>query len=207
MYLSKLVLNWENAKAQHDLSDAHALHQRIMQAFPDEQREKPRNDWNILFRQEPDSEVILIQSDLEPTWNYLSDGYLRDQPISKAVNLDIEKFSLGQQFQFRLRANPSKRDHKTKKTIGFYKQVDQLSWLERQAERNGFNLHGVDVIPAPNLFGKKGLGKSPIRITTVLYQGILKVTEPTQFLQAIQQGIGRGRSYGCGLLSVAKFQS
>ncbi|NER00910.1 MAG: type I-E CRISPR-associated protein Cas6/Cse3/CasE, partial [Cyanothece sp. SIO2G6] len=55
----------------------------------------------------------------------------------------------------------------------------------------------------PNVFGKK-TGAEPIRIKTVLYQGILHVTDSTAFLSAIQQGIGRGKSYGCGLLSIMK---
>jgi CRISPR system Cascade subunit CasE len=205
MYLSKLNLNERDRIVQRDLSNAHKLHQRIMLAFPDEQRDCPRDDWNILFRQEPDSNVVLVQSEIEPTWTKLPDGYLSDRAV-KQVELEAVQFGLGRILQFRLRANPSKRDHQTKKTIGLFHQSDQLAWLERQADRWGFTLHGVDVIPSPNVFGIKGNGSSPIRITTALYQGILEVKEPSQFLTAVQQGIGRGKSYGCGLLSIARYQ-
>jgi CRISPR system Cascade subunit CasE len=205
MYLSKLVLNGRNLTVQKDLSNAHKLHQRIMLAFPDEQRDRPREDWNVLFRQEPDSDVILVQSEIEPVWTKLPDGYLSDRAV-KQIEIEAEQFGVGRILQFRLRANPSKRDNQTKKTIGLFHQPDQLAWLERQAERCGFALHGVDVIPSPNVFGIKSNGSSPIRITTTLYQGILEVREPSQFLTAVQQGIGRGKSYGCGLLSVARYQ-
>jgi CRISPR system Cascade subunit CasE len=205
MYLSKLILNERDRTVQRDLSNAHALHQRIMLAFPDEQRDHPRNDWNILFRQEPDSDVVLVQSEIEPVWTKLPNGYLSDRAV-KQIELEAVQFGVRRILQFRLRANPSKRDNQTKKTIGLFHQADQLAWLERQAERCGFTLHGVDVIPSSNVFGIKGNGSSPIRITTALYQGILEVREPSQFLTAVQHGIGRGKSYGCGLLSVARYQ-
>jgi CRISPR system Cascade subunit CasE len=38
----------------------------------------------------------------------------------------------------------------------------------------------------------------------VLYQGILQVENSNLLFEAIRQGIGRGRSYGCGLLSIAR---
>jgi CRISPR system Cascade subunit CasE len=205
MYLSKLVLNGKNPNVQKDLSNAHKLHQRIMQSFPDEQRNHPRDDWNILFRQEIENDVVLVQSGIEPDWSKLPQGYLSDC-AAKPWDLEAAQLNAGRMFQFRLRANPSKRDNQTRKTIGLFHRSDQLAWLERQANRCGFKLHGIDVIPSSNIFGVKDNGSSPIRITTALYQGILEVTEPLQFIAVIQQGVGRGKSYGCGLLSISRFQ-
>ena len=206
MYLAKLDLNERNRDVYRDLGNAHALHQRIMQAFPDEQRENARADWNVLFRQEPDSNVVLVQSEIEGNWDTLPKGYLTHHQ-SKPFNAEVIHLESGRVMQFRLKANPSKRDNQTKKLIGMFHQSDQLAWLERQASQHGFTVHGVDVIPTPNVFGVKSGGKAPIRLVTVLYQGILQVSDPAHFLTALQQGIGRGRSYGCGLLSVAKIQS
>ncbi len=209
MFLSKLVLNERNRQVQYDLGNAHKLHQKIMHAFPDEADQhgdnwSPRQEWNILFRQEPDSSVILVQSDIEPNWTVLPDNYLSDNAIgTKPFNPTMEMLEKRGSFQFRLKANPSKRDKETGKTVGFFKQQDQLDWLKRQGDRCGFKPHGVTVIPSPNVFGKK-TGAKPIQIKTVLYQGILQVTDSTAFLSALQQGIGRGKSYGCGLLSIMK---
>jgi CRISPR system Cascade subunit CasE len=206
MYLSKLILNERDRKVRADLGNAHNMHRSIMQAFPDEQREKSRADWNILFRQEPDSNVILVQSDaeVEPDWSQLPQGYLVRAADVKPFNLQANHIKSRQTFQFRLKANPSKRDHQTRKIIGLYKQIDQLAWLEKQASQHGFVLHGVDTILTPNIFGLKNKGSSPIKIQSVLFQGILQVSDPILFIEAIHAGIGRGRSYGCGLLSIAK---
>jgi CRISPR system Cascade subunit CasE len=203
MYLSKLVFNARNRQVLRDLGDAHKMHQRIMHAFPDDvEGRSPREDWHILFRHERDSDVVLVQSAIEPDWSMLPSGYL-SHIQTKPLNLDVGICPVGRVFQFRLRANPSKRDNQTRKTVGFYRRADQLAWLERQGDRCGFRLHGVDVIPSPNVFGRKQGNPGPIRITTALYQGVLEVVDPDRLVSAIGQGIGRGKSYGCGLLSLA----
>lgn len=206
MYLSQLVLNERDRSVQRDLGNTHALHQRIMQAFPDEQRDKSRADWNILFRQEIDSDVILVQSCLEPTWNQLPQRYLTNHSI-KSFDPQASQLEAGRKLQFRLKANPTKRDKQTRKTIGMSRQPDQIAWLERKAAQHGFKLLGVDVVPTPNVFGVKTKNTPPITILTVLYQGILQITEPLLFIQTLRQGIGKGRSYGCGLLSIARLNN
>lgn len=212
MFLSQLVLNEHSRKVQKDLGNAHDLHRQIMQAFPDEAEKhadnewNPRKEWSILFRQEFDSNRLLVQSAIEPDWSKLPQEYFQ-QYKKKSVAYVDKPFEAGRVLQFRLRANPSKRDKVTRKTVGFFKQSDQLAWLERQSERNGFRLHGADVIPSPNVFGQKGKGKSPIRLTAALYQGVLEVTDNSAFSKVLRHGIGRGKAYGCGLLSVARYQS
>ena len=46
-------------------------------------------------------------------------------------------------------------------------------------------------------------GGSPITVASVLFDGILEVVDATLFRQALQTGIGRAKSYGQGLLSLA----
>lgn len=210
MFLSKLVLNERNKKVQKDLGNAHAFHQQIMHAFPDKADQhdgetwNPRQQWNILFRQESDSNIILVQSDIEPNWSVLPNDYLDQSITPKLFNPTLEQLIVGRFLRFRLRANPSKRDSKTRKTIGFFRKEDQLAWLERQGENNGFTVHDVLIIPAPKIFGIKQKGSRPIQINTVLYQGFLTIADSSLFLSSLHRGIGRGKSYGCGLLSIAK---
>jgi CRISPR system Cascade subunit CasE len=207
MYLSQLVLNTRQSQVHKELGNAHKFHQRIMQAFPDEEsRDRPRGDWHILFRQEPDSDIVLVQSEIEPDWSKLPDQYLRNHAVKEA-NFTADQLAANGIFQFRLRANPSKRDTKTKKTVGFSQRPDQLAWLERQADRCGFRLLTADVVPSPNIFGIKKKGAAPIRIATALFQGVLEVTAPEPFVSTVQHGLGRGKSYGCGLLSLARIKT
>lgn len=211
MYLSKLILNDRDRQVRHDLGNIHNLHRSIMKAFPDvkplpEGKQKQvRADWQILFRLEPDSNILLVQSDLEPDWNKLSLTYFT-QKHCKPFQPEASQFPVTRLLRFRLKANPSKRSPETKKTVGIYSRLDQEVWLERQAESHGFVIEALEIIPAANLWGKKEQGQPPIKIHTALFQGVLKVRDSEQLLLALCQGIGRGKSYGCGLLSLQKIK-
>ena len=209
MYLSRIVLNDRDRKVRHDLSNIHNLHRSIMQAFPDieplsdEAQKRVRADWQILFRLEPDSNILLVQSELEPDWGKLPLAYLTQQQC-KLFQPEIEQFPVARLLRFRLKANPSKRDNETRKTVGLYYQPDQEAWFGRQAAQHGFSVEGLDIIPAANLWGAKVKGQAQIKIHTALFQGILKVQDPALFVKAVRQGIGKGKSYGCGLLSLQR---
>jgi CRISPR system Cascade subunit CasE len=203
MYISQLILNDRDRKVRHDLSNIHNLHRSIMQGFPNEQREKARADWQVLFRLEPDSNVLLVQSELEPDWLKLPPSYFRQQQC-KTFQPEPSQFPADRLLQFRLKANPSKRDKETRKTVGLYYQPEQEAWFARQAAQHGFSVEGLDIIPAANLWGEKAKGQPQIKIHTALFQGVLKVQDPALLVTAIEQGIGRGKSYGCGLLSIQR---
>jgi CRISPR system Cascade subunit CasE len=209
MYLSQLILNDRDRKVRHDLGNIHNLHRSIMQAFPDiqllpnEEQKRVRADWQILFRLEPDSNVLLVQSELEPDWGKLPLTYFSQQQC-KPFQPEVGQFPVSRLLRFRLKANPSKRDKETRKTVGLYYQPDQETWFSRQASQHGFSVEGLEIIPAANLLGEKAKGQSQIKIHTALFQGVLKVQDPVLFVKAVRQGIGKGKSYGCGLLSLSK---
>ncbi len=204
MYLSKLVFNPRNPQVYRDLSNAHALHQRVMQGFPDEQSSQPRADWNILFRQEPGSQILLVQSDIAPDWERLPAGYLEKKSDTKFIAMILKQLEAEMVLQFRLKANPSKRDKTTGKTVAITGRVEQTAWLERQATAHGFEVLVTDCIATPDIYGYKTKSTPPIKIINVIFQGKLKIIEPGEFTKVLRCGIGRGRSYGCGLLSIAR---
>ncbi len=116
----------------------------------------------------------------------------------------LDALTVGQLLQFRLKANPSKRDKKSHKTVELWRMEEQQQWLARQAVKHGFAVHTVDWIPNTKIYGRKPNQKDPIRIACVLMQGVLEITNRELFIKALCEGIGRGRAYGCGLLSIAK---
>jgi CRISPR system Cascade subunit CasE len=207
MYISKLELNERDRSVRNDLGNIHKLHQRIMQAFPDIQQEKVRTNWEILFRIEPDSNIVLVQSgdEIKPDWNKLPDGYLLDRQIT-SFTIHPDNLRSGKLFHFRLKANPSKRHKESRKTVGLHSQPEQIAWLERQATAHGFQIQMVDIIPTANVFGNKKGNNAPIKIHTALFQGILAVRDPELLQTAVKAGIGRAKAYGCGLLSLKKIE-
>ena len=92
-----------------------------------------------------------------------------------------------------------------------------MAWLLAQADNAGFRVLINDAHlpgtkePALQLqlrdrdkirFTKKN-HPGVVTIGRVTYEGMLQVTDPDPLRQAMTQGIGRARAYGCGLLTLA----
>jgi CRISPR system Cascade subunit CasE len=87
-----------------------------------------------------------------------------------------------------------------------------LDWIESKAESSGFSLEDVSVQPGythwkkPEERHKERSENQKIdtgRRRSVRYDGTLAVTDPALFRETIIRGIGSGKAFGFGLLSVA----
>jgi CRISPR system Cascade subunit CasE len=96
------------------------------------------------------------------------------------------------------------------------REEDQLAWLARKGEQGGFRLIGVDVQPelpdtrvstAEKVRGRRpahdDTAPMPLRFGAVVFEGRLEVTDRATFLGTLRNGIGSGKAFGFGLLSVA----
>lgn len=199
MFLSLIEPNPQHPNVHRDRQDAHRMHQRIMQAFPDELRQTARSDWRILFRVEPDQNTILVQSDLRPDWQRLPSRYLTGSACHPISPL-LQQIQDGKTFQFRLMANPSKRDARTRKTVFLRDPQDQIDWMIRKGTQHGFAAHQVGLMGDRDEHGRKR--RHRITIGQTLFQGLLIVQNAEQVRSAVCTGIGRGKAYGCGLFSL-----
>jgi CRISPR system Cascade subunit CasE len=202
----------------------------------------PRNKYNILYRLDIEPHrgkaFLLVQSEDEPDWSFLNADYA-DEIETKEVGENYEAIENGMRLIFRLQANPTKRvanryeyenqekraefdakfkDSKNRRRISIYKEVEQIEWLERQGENNGFKIADLKINPAVrNIISakegkvefKKPSKKNPdkkhqVTYGSVIFEGVLQVTDAEKFKDALVNGIGQGKAYGFGLLSVAK---
>jgi len=176
--------------------------------------------------------VLLVQSQTAPDWSFLQtitfQNYLlptdpRQGDENPAVKTRAIEFQLGQTLAFRLRANPTKRLSAGKgykgKRVGIYKEEEQLTWLQQRSVPCGFRLLHTQIIQGSKVqwaalreieqnrkktgevSEEKALPKPGL--IEVQFDGILQVTDPTAFLTAVQAGIGSGKAFGFGLLSLA----
>jgi len=83
-------------------------------------------------------------------------------------------------------------------------QKEGVSWLTSRAEAAGFAVD-AEMVRADGYQRhrfKKPMGKNWISISTIDFTGVLTVTDPERFEQALYAGIGPAKSFGCGLLLI-----
>jgi CRISPR system Cascade subunit CasE len=138
-----------------------------------------------------------------------------DPSIDLNERLKINSFKVGQRFRFRLRANPCVT--RNGKRLGLLRLEEQETWLKRKGQRHGFSLpqlasfylsespqERVDVrISQEQMLRGNQHSSNTIEIFSVLYDGILTVTDPDNFGNILRTGVGHGKVMGLGLLSVA----
>lgn len=227
MYLSRLILNPRNKRARRDLVDCGEMHRTVMNAFPPGIG-PARSQFGVLHRVDvrSDGEVTLfVQSRQRPDWSHLPPDYLLDQPACKPVASIYAGLTAGSVLRFRLRANPTRKiDTKSDasgrrrhgRRVEFRTEAECTGWLQRKAQAGGFELLSVRLNPAVPDVTARPEGSSirltgtqqdgtprPLTFAAVLFEGHLRVTDVDQFLATLEKGIGPGKAYGLGLLSVA----
>ena len=106
--------------------------------------------------------------------------------------------------RYRIVANPTKSSSRGSGQRGTLRPLvdgEALDWWERKAGDSGLHLGSVDSVTKARFTGNRGPAR--LVITTTTFEGTAMVTEPAAVRDAILTGVGRGRAYGCGLLSIA----
>ncbi len=220
MFLHRIHLDSRCREARRDLSDSYQLHATLCRAFSAPDKKCPKGEF--LWRLESETNPtgcprILVQSRVMPDWAGIGvRGWLlkADTAIDLKDRLKLDSLKIGQRFRFRLRANPCVTRNGKRK--GLLRLEDQEGWIERKGQRHGFSLPEltsfdfsesqrgrIDVRISQEQFlrGRQHTGNG-VQIFSVLYDGLLTVTEPVAFRETLQSGIGHGKVMGLGLLSV-----
>lgn len=73
-----------------------------------------------------------------------------------------------------------------------------VAWLEKRQTTHGFEIEQIDTADYSTLeFVREG---KTIRMGTIAYSAIVKVTDFVKFRSAMLNGMGRGKAWGLGLL-------
>ncbi len=174
--------------------------------------------------------TLLVQSQTEPDWSFLDSrqGYLlsdgRLNPHSKCLDDLYACIRMDQILAFRLRANVTKKiDTKTGsdgkrrngKRVPLRTTAEQLAWLARKGQQGGFEplartdscgVPEVDVRSESDLKGRRPSEDAPGRLMTfgcAVFEGRLRVTDAETFRKMLADGLGSGKAYGFGLMSIA----
>lgn len=205
MFLSRLELDPGHPQARRDLGDPYEMHRTLVRTYAPEPDTPPSR---FLWRLEPSpvtrpSAVLLIQAETAADWAPIESlgGYARDIRGNKP--LDLERLiQSGARYRFRLRANPTvTRDGKRH---GLDREEEQLTWLSRQGEKWGFVLRGCVRSASERIQSRQGATGRRITLRAVLFEGALEATDAERLRAAVQNGLGHGKAWGLGLLSLAR---
>lgn len=153
-------------------------------------------------------------------------------PETKLVEQLYAHLRPGMVLRFRLRANPTKKIDSWQGREGYRpngrrvdlrRQDDQIAWIQRKAHQHGFRIlevalrpdtvvlvprpPSVDPRPGARVTGwqeKPGGSARKLTFAAVVYEGMLEITDAEAFRQALAAGIGPGKAYGFGLLSIGR---
>ncbi|MBW8484438.1 type I-E CRISPR-associated protein Cas6/Cse3/CasE [Actinomadura parmotrematis] len=206
LFLTQIVPDLRHSGVHGDLRDVGKLHRRIMKLFPADLGDQARLQAAVLFRIEEtrSGTGILVQSNLKPDLERLPDTY--GTARSKTLSPLLESLRNGATVNYRITANATSKLGKNT-TAGRPKQIVPLTgpdaddWWRRQAEAAGLVLHSLTSTPLDSATGNRQGG----RMTHVRtrFDGTATITDHQALLTRIRSGIGRGKAFGCGLLTVA----
>lgn len=217
IYLSKLILNKNSAEVRHDLNDCNELHRTIRTIFL---RTRNNNkivgdEGRLLYRLGEDLQrkevYLLIQSEVVPDWSQLPKGYLAnkaDSMVCKLIDFVYDYLSEGMVVRFHLRANPTVREPGTRKRKALKTDSELTDWLTRKGTQHGFEVVNVTTeitvekgTRKPN--NSPSSEKKTIFFNAVTFEGQLKIINKELFIAALKFGLGSGKGYGFGLLSIS----
>jgi CRISPR system Cascade subunit CasE len=153
---------------------------------------------------------VIVQSDLRPDWGRLgvTEDYFWDSVGHRLAGVETKEVHLGvragQILRFRLRANPTKKTLEGQR-LGLLHEPEQLAWLSRKGQAGGFRPLAVAVVNegVRDIRGQIGSATPSIRMLSILFDGRLAVMDPAVFVRTVADGVGTGKGFGFGLLSIA----
>lgn len=214
MYLSRIKLNTQKRETMRALTSPQVVHGAVEQSFPEQDY---RNLWRVDWLNS--SGYLLVLSKDKPDFSHIAEQFgFPSVPLweTKDYNHLLSRLQAGQEWQFRLRANPTRSSFKEQdkasgrgKVFAHVTQEQQRHWLLSKAAACGFHLNEdeFDVVYSQWYKFKKGIDKQIVTLRTADFEGKLTITDLQGFKQSLLSGIGRAKAYGCGLLTIANYRN
>ncbi len=206
MYLTQMRLDRSNRRTLAALAAPSKFHGAVETAFPGPRQ---RNLWRIDTRGGQD--YLLVLSEEKPD---LSQAAAQFAPPGEGWQTKdygplLDRIQAGSRWQFRLCANPtySKKGAEPRGRVCAHSTTkNQIKWLQDRCEKHGFSLDPEDftVTRVKWYRFKKGAAGKEVAFLTVTYDGILEVRDPEAFRETLCHGMGRGKAYGAGLMTLVR---
>lgn len=206
--LARIRLNPHSRAVQRDLRNATDMHRTLMRLVPDGLGGSPRQAAGLLYRLDVTDtfSTLLVQAaTLDPTRLPDDYGHTDVKDLTPVFNA-LQK---GLAVRYRIVVNPVKTERLPLENKGRRgKRIaltgpDADQWWARRAPEAGLHLTTALPTLVAAVHGR-GDSAAAVRHHLVRYDGTATVTDPDALAEAVLVGIGRAKSYGAGLLSLAR---
>ncbi len=200
---------------------AYDMHQLLWRLFPD----NPHKSRDFLFKtlSEGRENSFMLVSKREPQDIH---GIFSIESKVYAPQIVV-----GEKLFFQLRANPvvakrvegrknsvhhdvwmnAKKEGVSKgltgKALALYIEKESKNWLIKRGEQHGFSLNLTDFIIdgyRQEEFLKRRGKRGIISFSSIDFEGMIEITDPQKFTNLLFQGIGKSKSFGCGMMMVRR---
>ena len=198
MFLTRLTLTLKDYR-QFRITDDYSIHRVVYSLFP--KADEPNR---ILYADrglKDGFQTVFILSETRPV--PLSDWPLRFE--TKPVEPGFLRHA---RYSFEIVLNPVRKDSKTGKLKPVIGESNLREWFLEKAAANGFQLtpedeaHLVIHVRSVQKFCQRLQPDKNVTHHQVVFSGTLTVTDPERFRQAFEQGIGKAKAFGFGLLQL-----
>ncbi|MFD0555682.1 CRISPR-associated Cse3 family protein [Stackebrandtia endophytica] len=202
-WLTRITVATHHRDIRRMLTDGQAQHRYLMRLVDDDLGEHPRRTAGLLYRIEniDATTTMLVQTAQEPRTERLPSSSLMAVQ-TRQIGPIIGALHPGRLVKYRIVANPTKRwgnsaaPEQQGKLRVLRGDSAQQWWIDR-ADGHGLDINSTQWRPLPDVTVKRG------RHAMAQFDGTATVRDAAAVRDAILTGIGRARSYGCGLLSLA----
>lgn len=208
MYLTRMELDTEKRNTMKAMISPNLFHGAVEAAFPGK---RTRKLWRIdKIRNHC---YMLLLSDREPLLDQAVKQFGIKGSMWETKNYDslLDHIEQGTKWQFRLTANPTRCVKNETGKRGVVRAHNtpyfQKKWLMDRCKKWGFSVAEEDFVIREarwQKFYKGEIRNYPITILSVTFEGILTISDSEIFKKTLTEGVGRGKAYGMGLLTVIK---
>ena len=204
MYISRVELNIYNRQKIRDLTHLGAYHNWVEQSFREESGVRRRKLWRL--DKINDKKYLLLVSGEKPDLKLLEKYGVAGSAVTKDYDTYISKIKTGMKLRFRLVTNPvhavmeggKRGSEKPHITAEFQKKF----FMERTI-KNGFEVNEDEVNIVERGFELlRKSGTKPVKVVKATFEGVLTVVDEDKFKTVLENGFGKKKAYGFGLMTV-----
>ncbi len=204
LWLSLIDLDMRHSRIRPALTDAQVRYRIALNGFPGA---TCRQQAGVLYLYTAPTSGqpprLLVQSTTKPDWSFLPSRHGASIAQVKDIGPFWDRVRAGALYRFWLTASPSRavgchggnRIRGTRTAIGDPRE--QIDWLTRRLD-GAATLTDVQVTRPTKTTGRRG--SQTVTLTSVTFNGLLEVTDPTALRRHVVAGIGPDKAYGHGLL-------